>query len=38
MAVEEVYMADAEWCGVGSCRECVFSWMEEKVIGEEEHV
>jgi len=38
MAVEEVDMSNAEWCCVGNGREGVFSWAEEKVVGEKEHV
>jgi hypothetical protein len=38
MAVEEVDMSNAEWCCVGNGGEGVFSWAEEKVVGEKEHV
>jgi len=38
MAVEEVYVSDAEWGGVSVCGKCVLSGTEEKVVSEQEHV
>jgi len=38
MAVEEVYVSDAEWGGVGVCGKGVLSGTEEKVVSEQEHV